>query len=91
MIYRENPPESTWRESWGHWWDTLEQIEGGEGDPWDPDALAVFLDVAALGLLDVIPVAVEQDFAIRGSLGRPFRTPRGIRATRCRGLCSGDT
>ncbi len=63
MIYQENPPESMWREFWGDWWNTLEQIEGGEGDPWDPDSLAVFLDVTALGLLDIIPLAVERDFA----------------------------
>ena len=80
MIYRESSPESAWRGLWGHWWDTLEQIEGGAGDPWDPDTLAVFLDVAALGLLDVIPVAVDGDFA------RDFDMVEEIRKTARIGL-----
>jgi hypothetical protein len=63
MRYGNRSPEWQWKELWREWWETLDHIDGGEGAPWDPESLAVFLDVLAMGLRDLVPMAVECDFA----------------------------
>jgi hypothetical protein len=55
--------EADWRGLWQLWWETLDHIEGNGGAPWDRYALALFLDVAALGLRDLIPEVFGRDFA----------------------------
>ena len=63
MIKRSEAAQSEWKELWRIWWETLEHIDGGDGDPWDRYSLAIFLDVPALGLRDLIPEIVECEFA----------------------------
>ncbi len=69
--------EADWKALWRIWWETLDQIEGSGSDHWDRYALAVFLDVPAMGLRDLVPEAFEctfaRDFDLVGEVRRTAR------------------
>jgi len=77
MVMSRLSVEADWKALWRIWWETLDQVEGGVGDHWDRYTLAVFLDVPALGLRDLVHEVFEcnfaRDFDLLGEVRRAAR------------------
>jgi hypothetical protein len=77
MIARRQAALAEWKELWRIWWETLDQVERGEGEYWDRYTLAAFLDIPALGLRDLIPeiadMEIGRDFDLLGEVRRSAR------------------
>ncbi len=80
MHLDERSLEERWDEHWKMWWATLDQIHGGPGDPWEPEDLAVFLDVVAMGIREMIPGIAKT------TLLKSFDLLEEVRRTARRGL-----
>ena len=63
MVMNRISAQEDWNALWRIWWETLDHVEGDVGDHWDRYALAIFLDVPAMGLRDLVPEVFDCDFA----------------------------